>query len=119
MLVFWPTKCLPSRNERREIRSSFSPVSAFAPPAPAADQATHGERDFRFCHHTARTRRNREPRVQQFTGAGVIAELGHRDAAQREGGRALVQGNVIECGQWITGSQGADGRGGEGGMREG
>jgi len=48
---------------------------------------------------------------QQFTGARVLAELGHGDAAQRQRRRVVAQGDALEGAERIAGSEGPRGGG--------
>ena len=66
------------------------------------------ERDLRLGDHAARAG-DRLPRAegacgapQQRPGADKIAELRHRDAAQRQRRRIVAQGDEVECAERIT-----------------
>jgi hypothetical protein len=44
----------------------------------------------------------------------VVAEPSHRDAAQRERGRVVAQGDPVQGAKRVTGSEGARGGGDQG-----
>ena len=49
--------------------------------------------------------------LRQLAGARVLAELGHRDAAQRERRRVVAQGDALERAERVAGDEGAPGGG--------
>ena len=61
-------------------------------------------------HRLFRTERARRT-SQQSLRANEVAELRHRDAAQREGRRVVAQGDPLQCAEEITGREGARRRG--------
>jgi hypothetical protein len=48
---------------------------------------------------------------QQIAAAGVFTQLCHRDAPQRQGGRVIPQGDVLQRGKGVTGGKEAGGCG--------
>jgi hypothetical protein len=80
-------------------------------------EVAHGQRDLGLGDHAAGARqffvRAEAARgaPQQFARARVLAELRHRDAAQRQRGRVVAQGHALERAERIAGSQCACGSG--------
>jgi hypothetical protein len=71
-------------------------------------QVARAERDLgrgddapRAGHRRCRTKRTRGA-SQEGLGSNQIAELRHRDAAQREGRRIAAQGDPLQCAEGIT-----------------
>ena len=79
--------------------------------AGGAAQLAHRQGDFGVGQHAARPRQlflraERALRAaQQLACAGVLAQLRHRDAAQRQGGRVVAQRHALERAQCVAGGE--------------
>lgn len=80
----------------------------------------HGQRHFRLGHHAACARHGftrteaAAGAAQQVARAGIIAELRHGDAAQRQGGGIVAPAHVLECAEYVAGDQCPSGGGDQG-----
>ncbi len=89
-----------------------------------AAQIAHRERHLRLCDDAARTRqllvRTEAARgaPQQLASARVLAELRHRDAAQRERRRIVAQRDALQRAERVTDHERARGGGDQGVHRE-